>query len=63
MLQAGIEIISAAAVIITLIFLLIGIRQNPKQTKFNTHVVEMAVYQDLIVQISKLNTLRLRPRF
>lgn len=54
-LQAAIEIISALAVVITLIFLLIEIRQNTEQTRLNAKAVEITAYQDLISQILEMN--------
>ncbi|MDA0346873.1 MAG: hypothetical protein O3C43_19235 [Verrucomicrobia bacterium] len=63
-LQAAIEIISALAVVITLIFLLIEIRQNTEQTALNARAVQMAAYQDLMSQISGMNTLHIEnPQF
>jgi hypothetical protein len=58
-LQALIEIISAAAVVGTLIFLAIEIRQNTEQTALNARAVEIAAYQDLISQITKMNELEI----
>ena len=49
------EIISAAAVIITFIFLLFEIRQNTEQTALNAKAVEITTYQDLIFQILEKN--------
>lgn len=51
------EIISALAVVITLIFLLVEIRQNTEQSKLNARAVEIAAYQDLISQIHDINSL------
>jgi hypothetical protein len=49
------EITSAAAVIITFIFLLFEIHQNTEQTALNAKAVEITTYQDLIFQILEKN--------
>ena len=56
-LLAATEIISAVAVIATLVFLVVEIRQNTEQTAINAKSVQMGAYQDLIAQIVELNRL------
>lgn len=51
------EILSAAAVVTTLIFLLVEIRQNTEQTRLNARAVEISAYQDLVSQMLEVNKL------
>ena len=56
-IQVITEIVGALAVVITLIFLIVEIRQNTEQTRLNARAVEIAAYQDLISQILEVNKL------
>ena len=51
------EILSAFAVVASLIFVGMQIRQQSDETALNTRAVEITAYQNLIEQISLLNTL------
>ena len=56
-IQVITEIVSAVAVIVTLIFLIVEIRQNTEQTRLNARAVEIAAYQDLVSQMLEVNKL------
>jgi hypothetical protein len=63
-LKVGVELLSAAAVVATLIFLAVEVRQNTEQAKLNTRAIEVSAYQDLIAQIAMLNVLTIEnPQF
>lgn len=51
------EIIGGIAVILSLIFVGLQIRQSSQETALNTRVLEAAAYQDLISQIESMTTL------
>lgn len=51
------EIISAFAVVASLIFVGLEIRQSSEETLQNTRALEINAYQDLISQISSMNKL------
>ncbi len=52
------ELVGAGAVVLTLIYLSIQLRQNTSQVKHSTVATEVAAYQDMIGRISELNALR-----
>ena len=56
-IQVITEIVGALAVVVTLIFLIVEIRQNTEQTRLNARAVEIAAYQDLVSQILDVNKL------
>lgn len=63
-LKVAVELLSAAAVVATLIFLAMEVRQNTQQAALNTRAVEVSAYQDLIAQIATLNALSIEnPQF
>ena len=51
------EILSATAVVASLIFVGFQVQQQSDETALNTRAIETAAYQDLISQISQINTL------
>jgi len=51
------EILSATAVVASLIFVGFQVRQQSEETALNTRAIETAAYQDLISQIGLINTL------
>jgi hypothetical protein len=51
------EIIGGIAIVASLVFVGVGIRQSADETALNTRAVEINGYVDLIAQISTLNTL------
>jgi hypothetical protein len=51
------EILSAFAVVASLVFVGLQIRQQSDETALNTRAVEITAYQNLIQQIGLLNTL------
>ena len=51
------EIVSAIAIVVSLIFVGIEVRQNATQTEQNTIALQVNVYQDLINQINNQNML------
>ena len=51
------EILSAVAVVASLVFVGLQIRQESNETALNTRAIEAAAYQDLISQIGEINTL------
>ncbi len=53
------EILSAVAVVVTLIFVGLQVRQGAEETAFNTRAIEVSAYQDLTAQIADLNTLQI----
>jgi len=52
-----IEIISAIAVVISLVFVGFEIRNSSEQTKLNTQAIRISAYQDLIGRIVEINKL------
>ena len=54
------EIISAVAVVVSLIFVGLEVRESAKQTALNTQSLQVSTYQDLIAQINDLNKLTLQ---
>lgn len=55
------ETISAAAVVLTLVFVGLEVREATRQTALNTQSIQVAAYQDLISQITQFNQLLLDP--
>jgi len=53
------ELVGAAAVVLTLIYLSIQLRQNTAQVTHSAMATEMAAYQDMIGRISDINALRI----
>jgi len=51
------ETIGATAVVITLFYLAVQLRQNTRQVKHSAVATEIAAYQDMIGRISELNGL------
>jgi hypothetical protein len=51
------EIVSAIAVVISLVFVGLEIRNSSKQTEQNTQALQVAAYQDLIGRIVEINTI------
>jgi hypothetical protein len=49
------EIISALAVVLSLIFVGMGIRQSTHESALNRNVAEVSAYQDLVGQVLELN--------
>jgi len=56
------EITSAAAVVLTLLFVGLEVREATRQTALNTQSNQVAAYQDLISQITQFNQLLLDPQ-
>jgi hypothetical protein len=52
------ELVGAGAVVLTLIYLSIQLRQNTAQVTHSAMTTEIAAYQDMIGRISELNALR-----
>ncbi len=53
------EIASAVAVVLSLVFVGLEVRESARQTALNTQSLQVSTYQDLIVQISNVNALLL----
>ena len=53
------EIVSAIAVVISLVFVGLEIRNSSKQTELNTQAIRISAYQDLIGRIVELNKLEI----
>jgi hypothetical protein len=51
------EILSAFAVVASLVFVGLQIQQQSEETALNTRAIELSAYQDLISQIGEINTL------
>ena len=51
------EIFSAAAVVVSLIFVGFQVRQGADETALNTRAIEVSAYQDLTAQVGDLNRL------
>ena len=49
------EVGSAIAVVVSLVFVGLEVRETARQTELNTEALRLAAYQDLISQISQLN--------
>ena len=55
------EIASAIAVVVSLVFVGLEVRETARQTELNTEALRLAAYQDLISQISDFNMALLDP--
>jgi hypothetical protein len=55
------EVGSAIAVVVSLVFVGLEVRETARQTELNTEAIRIAAYQDLISQISSINELVLEP--
>ena len=53
------EVVSAAAIVISLIFVGFEIRQSANQTERNTVARQVSTYQELIARITELNTIKI----
>jgi hypothetical protein len=53
------EIASAVAVILSLIFVGLEVRESARQTELNTQSLQVTAYQDVIAQISTINLLNI----
>ena len=56
-----VELASALAVVATLVFVGLEVRETRRQTALNTEAIQVAAYQDLISQINRFNELLLEP--
>lgn len=52
-----IEIVSAIAVVVSLVFVGVEIKNSSKQTEQNTQALQIAAYQDLIGRIVEINSI------
>ena len=55
------ELLSAAAVATSLVFVALEVRETARQTQLNTEALQLGAYQDLISQIAQFNTAMLDP--
>lgn len=55
------ELASAIAVVVSLVFVGLEVRETARQTRLNTEALRLAAYQDLIAQIAQFNTAMLDP--
>ena len=55
------ELASAGAVVISLVFVGLGVRETARQTALNTDALGVAAYQDLVAQITNFNQALLDP--
>ena len=55
------EVVSAIAVVVSLVFVGLEVRETARQTELNTEALRLAAYQDLISQISDFNMAMLDP--
>ena len=55
------ELASAIAVVVSLVFVGMEVRETARQTQLNTEALRLAAYQDLISQISDFNMALLDP--
>ncbi len=53
------EIASAVAVVLSLIFVGLEVRESAQQTELNTQSLQVSAYQDVISQISAMNVLNI----
>ena len=58
-----IEGVSALAVILSLVFVGLQVRETAKQTALNTQSLQVSVYQELISQISEFNAIIMDPDY
>jgi hypothetical protein len=56
-----VELVSAIAVVLSLMFVGLEVRETARQTQLNTEALRLAAYQDLISQIAQFNTAMLDP--
>ena len=55
------ELASATAVVVSLVFVGLGVRETARQTELNTEALRVSAYQDLIGQITTFNEALLDP--
>lgn len=55
------EVLSAAAVVASLMFVALQVRETARQTELNTEALRVAAYQNLIGQIAQFNVAMLDP--
>ena len=55
------EMLSAAAVVASLVFVALEVRETARQTELNTEALRVTAYQNLIGQIAQFNVARLDP--
>lgn len=55
------EVLSAAAVVASLMFVALEVRETARQTELNTEALRVTAYQNLIGQIAQFNVARLDP--
>ena len=55
------ELVSALAVVLSLVFVGIEVRETARQTRLNTEALQVAAYQDLVAQIAQFNAVLLDP--
>lgn len=56
------ELASATAVVLSLVFVGLGVRETARQTELNTEALRVSAYQDLIAQITTFNEALLNPQ-
>ena len=49
------EIIGGIAVVVSLVFLILEIKHNTRESQLNTQAIEISVYNDLISNIMSIN--------
>lgn len=55
------ELVSALAVVLSLVFVGIEVRETARQTRLSTEALQVAAYQDLVAQIAQFNAVLLDP--
>ena len=57
----AVEVVSASAVVLSLVFVGVEVRATARQTQLNTEALQVAAYQDLMAQIAQFNEVLLDP--
>jgi hypothetical protein len=55
------QVASAMAVVVSLVFVGLEVRETARQTRLNTEALHIAAYQDLVAQIAQFNEALLDP--
>ena len=57
----AVEVVSASAVVLSLVFVGLEVRETARQTQLNTEALQVTAYQDLLAQIAQFNEVLLDP--
>ena len=59
--RLAVEVVSASAVVLSLVFVGLEVSETARQTQLNTEALQVTAYQDLLAQIAQFNEVLLDP--